>query len=466
MLSSPFVALLYACEQSGEESMIKSGLKAQAIALANGQVSARKLVEDALEAASKGEGPVAYMKLHAERARMEADVSDRLRKAGREVRPLGGIPISVKDLFDEEGHVTTAGSKALADAEPAQFDAPIVAKLRYAGLVILGRNVMTEFAYSGVGLNPHYGTPASPWDRETRRIPGGSTSGGAVSVADGMAAATIGTDTGGSCRIPAAFCGIVGFKPTTARIDRSGCTPLAGSLDSIGPLANTVECCATLDDIMAGGAGAIPKVRPVAGLRIGVLRNYVLGDMDDTVVRTYGAALTKLAEAGAHLEDIALEEIDELPGLNANGGFAAAESWAWHRSLIERKRDLYDPRVVGRIERGAEIGAADYIDLLEARTRIQDTTDAATAYFDAIVMPTVPIVAPKMSELDDDADYARLNLLCLRNPSVGNFLNRPNISLPCHREGDAPVGLMLMGLRNHDRVLFDVAAGIEGVLRG
>lgn len=446
--------------------MIKAGLKAQAIALAEGRVSARTLVEDALEAASKGEGPIAYMKLHAERARMEADVSDRLRKAGREVRPLGGIPISLKDLFDEEGHVTTAGSKALADAKPAVSDAPIVAKLRYAGLNILGRNVMTEFAYSGVGLNPHYGTPASPWDRESRRIPGGSTSGGAVSVADGMASATIGTDTGGSCRIPAAFCGIVGFKPTIDRVNRDGCVPLAGSLDSIGPLANTVECCATLDDIMAGGAGAIPKPRPVAGLRIGVLRNFVLEDMDDTVVRTYGAALTKLAEAGAHLEDVTVPEIDELPGLNANGGYAAAESWAWHRKLIAEKRDVYDPRVVGRIERGEPISAADYIDLNEARARIQAATDAATAHFDGIVMPTVPIVPPKMEDLQDDNDYTRINLLCLRNPSVGNFLNRPNISLPCHREGDAPVGLMLMGLRNHDRVLFDVAAGVEGVLRG
>lgn len=446
--------------------MIKSGLKAQAIALANGQVSARTLVEEALAAAAVGEGPTAYMKLHAERARLEADVSDKLRKAGREVRPLGGIPISIKDLFDEDGHVTTAGSMALADAKPAQGDAPIVAKLRYAGLIILGRAVMTEFAYSGVGLNPHYGTPASPWDRETRRIPGGSSSGGAVSVADGMAAATIGTDTGGSCRIPAAFCGIVGFKPTIERIDRAGAVPLAGSLDSIGPLANSVECCATLDDIMAGGGGAIPKPRPVAGLRIGVLRNYVLEDMDDTVVRTYGAALTALADAGAHVQDVTIPEIDEISGLYGNGGYAAAESFAWHRKLIERKRDLYDPRVVGRIERGGEISAADYIDLLEAHQAMKDVTDASTVHFDVIALPTVPIIAPAISDLDTDAEYTRLNLLCLRNPSVGNFLNRPNISLPCHAEGDAPVGLMLMGHRDRDRELFDIATGVESVLRG
>jgi len=444
--------------------MIRDGLKTLAIGLANGKVTARALVEQALDAAGQGEGPTAYMALYADRARSEADASDALRKAGREVRPLGGIPISIKDLFDEDGVVTRAGSKALADAAPAQGDAPIVARLRYAGLIVLGRAVMTEFAYSGVGLNPHYGTPTSPWDRATGRIPGGSSSGGAVTVADGMAAATIGTDTGGSCRIPAAFCGIVGFKPTINRIPRAGCTPLAGSLDSIGPLANSVECAATLDDLMAGGGGAIPKPRPVRGLRVGALSHYVTDDMDATVAQAYAAALKRLSDAGALVEEIRIPEIDDIPGHFANGGYAAAESWAWHRKLIAAKRELYDPRVVGRIERGAAISAADYIDLVEAHQAMKDATDARTRDWDVIAMPTVPIIAPAIAALADDADYSRLNLLCLRNSSVGNFLNRPNISLPVHREGDAPVGLMLMGLRNHDRTLFDVAAGVEAAL--
>ncbi|WP_416898338.1 MAG: amidase [Minwuia sp.] len=444
--------------------MIDRGLKALAGALASGETSSAALTDAALAAAAEGEGPTAYMTLHADRARAEAAAVDGLRTAGREARPFAGIPISIKDLFDEEGFTTTAGSKALAGASPATADAPIVDRLRRAGFVILGRTVMTEFAYSGVGLNPHYGTPASPWDRETRRIPGGSTSGGAVSVADGMAAATIGTDTGGSCRIPAAFCGIAGFKPTIERVPREGATPLAFSLDSIGPLANSADCCAILDDVMAGGPGAGAAPAFVGGLRIGVLRNYVLDDMDQTVARTFGAALTALSEAGAQLEDLSLPEIDELPALYANGGYAAAESWAWHRDLIERKGDLYDPRVIGRIRRGADISAADYIDLLEAHAAMKAATDAATAHFDAVVMPTVPIVAPAISELDADEDYTRINLLCLRNCSAGNFLNRPNISLPCHKPGEAPVGLMLMGHRNRDRELLNIAAGVEGAL--
>ncbi|WP_417518498.1 amidase [Minwuia sp.] len=445
--------------------MIKSGLAVLAAALGAGKVTARALTDEALEAATQGEGPTAYMHLHADRARAEASAIDSVRQAGREARPWAGIPISIKDLFDEEGLVTTAGSKALAGSAPADADAPIVARLRRAGFVILGRCVMTEFAYSGVGLNPHYGTPASPWDRETGRIPGGSSSGGAVSVADGMAAATIGTDTGGSCRIPAAFCGITGFKPTIDRVPRDGCTPLSFSLDSIGPLANSVDCCAILDDVMAGGTGRRAAALPVRGMRLAVLTNFVLEDMDQTVADAYAAALETLSEAGAHLEEITLDAIDDLPALGAAGGFAAADSYAWHRRLIETKRDAYDPRVIGRIERGAAISAADYIDLMEARVAMQRRTDRETAGFDAVLMPTVPIVPPALSELDQDDDYTRINLLCLRNPSVGNFLNRPNISLPCHAEGDAPVGLTLMGHRGRDRALFDIAAGVEGVLR-
>ena len=224
--------------------MLDQGLDALAGALATGKTSASVLVEQALAAAGTGQGPTAIMQLHAERARAEAAATDAMRKAGREPRPLAGIPFTIKDLFDETGHVTTAGSRVLADAPGATRDAPVIERLRRAGLIIIGRTVMTEFAYSGLGLNPHYGTPLSPWDRETGRIPGGSTSGGAVSVADGMAAATLGTDTGGSCRIPAAFCGITGFKPTQQRIPLDGATPLSFTLDSIGPLARNVACCA------------------------------------------------------------------------------------------------------------------------------------------------------------------------------------------------------------------------------
>ncbi|MDF1734595.1 MAG: amidase [Minwuia sp.] len=447
--------------------MLDQGLGAIAAALAAGKTTAAELVESSLDAATRDQGPTAIMTLHAGRARAEAEAIDAMRKAGREARPLAGIPFTIKDLFDEQGHVTTAGSKALSDTAPAAADAPAVARLRRAGLVIIGRTVMTEFAYSGLGLNPHYGTPLSPWDRQTGRIPGGSTSGGAVSVADGMAAATLGTDTGGSCRIPAAFCGLTGFKPTQARVPLTGATPLSHSLDSIGPLAWGVDCCATLDDILAGGIGQSELPRDPRSMTFLAPTNSMLDGMDDTVAAAMDAARQRLTAAGVRIVDTHLPELDELPGINAAGGFAAADSFAWHRDLIARRGETYDPRVIGRIQRGAAISAADYIDLMQARQAMMQSVALAMRGYDAMLTPTVPVVPPALHTFDGDDDaYTTRNLLCLRNPSVGNFLNCPSISLPCHHPDEAPVGLMLTGLQNHDRVLFQVAAGVEAVLRG
>lgn len=445
--------------------MLDQGLDALAEALANGTTTASALVEQALVAAQSGQGPTAVMHLYAERARTEAAAIDALRKAGREPRPLAGIPFTIKDLFDEAGHVTTAGSRVLADTPAATSDAPVIARLRRAGLIIMGRTVMTEFAYSGLGLNPHYGTPLSPWDRATGRIPGGSTSGGAVSVADGMAAATLGTDTGGSCRIPAAFCGITGFKPTQQRVPLDGATPLSFTLDSIGPLARNVACCATLDDILTGGAGQSEAPRDIATMTFLAPTNFVLDGIDETVAATWAATIRKLRAAGARVVETALPDLDTLPGLNATGGFAAADSFAWHRPLLDHGADAYDPRVVGRIRRGEAIIAADYIDLMHARQAMIASVATAMRGHDALLMPTVPIVPPKMSTFDGDDDaYTQINLLCLRNPSIANFINYPSISLPCHASGEAPVGLMLVGAQNHDRVLFQVAAGVEAAL--
>jgi aspartyl-tRNA(Asn)/glutamyl-tRNA(Gln) amidotransferase subunit A len=259
---------------------------------------------------------------------------------------LEGVPVSVKDLFDVAGQVTTAGSIALKDAPPAQADAPVVARLRAAGAVILGRTNMTEFAFSGLGLNPHYGTPGNPFDRA--RIPGGSSSGAAVSLADGMAAMGLGTDTGGSVRIPSAFCGLVGLKPTQARVPLAGCVPLSTSLDSIGPLARTVACCAATDAILAGEPAEPLPDMPVEGLRLLAPTNVLREEMDATVAGALDRALRRLADAGARIVERAVPELDELPQLSAKGGFAAAESWAWHRGLIARKAAAYDPRVLER----------------------------------------------------------------------------------------------------------------------
>jgi aspartyl-tRNA(Asn)/glutamyl-tRNA(Gln) amidotransferase subunit A len=314
-------------------------------------------------------------------------------------------------------------------------------------------------------VNPHYGTPKSPWDRATGRLPGGSSSGAAVATADGMGFAGLGSDTGGSCRIPAALCGIVGWKPTAARVPLTGTAPLSTTLDSLGPIARSVDCCALLDSFMAGEEAWCPAPPlPLAGLRLGVLQGYVAEGWDAGVTAGFEAALERLSRAGARIELLGVPALAEIPQVNAAGGFAAPEAFAWHRDLIARKRDSYDPRVLSRIERGAAMGAADYIALSAARARIIAAFAAATAPFDAVVMPTCPIVPPAIAAVAADADYTRLNLLLLRNPSVGNFLDRCSISLPCHAPGSAPVGFMLMGEHRGDARLFAVARAVEAAL--
>lgn len=436
--------------------------------LAAGRTTSRALTEAALAKAEDkaGEGARVFTKLYRERALVEADASDRLRKAGVVPSPLAGLPISIKDLFDVAGGITLAGSVALEGKPAAAADAAIVARLRAAGAVIIGRTNMTEFAFSGLGLNPHYGTPRNPWDRKTGRIPGGSSSGAAISVADGMAAAAIGTDTGGSVRIPSALCGLTGFKPTAKRVPTDGCFPLSATLDSIGPLAASVACCALVDAVMAGKAPTVPAALPIEGLRLGAPQRYVLDGMDETVAATFSAALSRLSKAGARVVDIPFAELESLPSINAKGGIVTAEAYAVHRRLLEEAGERYDPRVSVRLKRGATQDAADYLDLLAARRDLIARAAAISAPFDALVMPTVPVAAPALAPLEANDDlYAKTNVLVLRNPTVGNFLDRCALSIPCHAPGEAPVGLMLMGEHGDDRRLLSLGLAVEAALK-
>jgi aspartyl-tRNA(Asn)/glutamyl-tRNA(Gln) amidotransferase subunit A len=432
--------------------------------LAAGRTTSVALTEAALARAEDpaGEGARAFTRLDRERALAQARASDLMRGHGLVPSPLAGIPVSVKDLFDVAGEVTTAGSVVLRDAAPAERDAPVVARLRAAGAVIVGRTNMTEFAFSGLGLNPHYGTPGNPADRD--RIPGGSSSGAAVSVADGMAVAAVGSDTGGSVRIPAAFCGLVGFKPTQARVPREGTVPLSWSLDTIGPLAVSTACCAIMDAVMAGGTPAVPVPLPLAGLRIAIPRQVVLDDLDATVATAFERARRALEAAGARVADLDLPPLARLAEANAKGGLPPPEALAWHRDLLERRGEEYDRRVAVRIRRGTDQNAADYVALVRARAELMAQTDAATAAWDVLLMPTVPIVAPRIDELAEDADYFRLNALVLRNPSIWNFMDRPAVTLPCASDG-LPVGAMLVGRRGHDHRLLSIAAAAEAVIR-
>ena len=441
-------------------------LEQQAAALANGTTTSRAAVEACLEriADPAGEGARTFTKVHAKQARAMADAMDTLRRAGRAPSPYAGIPVALKDLFDIAGEPTPAGSRVLAGAPPATAHAPVVQRMLAAGFVPVGRTNMTEFAFSGLGINPHYGTPAAPWDRAAGRIPGGSSSGTAVAVADAMATAGLGTDTGGSCRIPAAFCGVVGYKPTARRVPIAGVLPLAPSLDSVGPLAPSVACCAVIDAILAGEPPALPSAMSLDGVRLGLPTNLVLDGVDTIVGTEFDRALAALSRAGAHIVRFQAPEFDGAAQANAKGGFAASEAFAWHRGLLAEKGTGYDPRIRMRIERGERMTAVDYVELLEARRRLIAEFDARTRDFDALIMPTVVIAPPRIADLDDEQAYNRINMLILRNTALGNFFDRCSISLPCHRQGEAPVGLMLVGETMGDANLFRLAAAIEAAL--
>lgn len=379
--------------------------------------------------------------------------------------PLGGIPVSIKDLFDVGGQATLAGSTVLAGAEPAAADCPAVARLRAAGAAIIGRTNMVEFAFSGVGVNPHYGTPANPADPQVPRIPGGSSSGAAVSVAAGAAMVGLGSDTGGSIRIPAALCGIVGFKGTARMVPTTGAIPLSTSLDTVCAMTRSVRDAITVHEVLAARKVSLPG-KPIAALRLGLVRTQMQDGLDTTVGQAFDRSLKLLRDAGAHIETIELAEINELAAINATGGLSAAESHAWHRKLLSQHQHEYDPRVALRILRGASMSAADYIDLLAARKDWITRVDQRLAGFDAMISPTVPLVAPPIaSVIDDDTEFFRINGLLLRNTAVVNMLDGCGMSLPCHTPDQLPVGLMLWHAALHDDAVLDASLQVESVLR-
>ena len=412
-----------------------------------------------------GEGSRAFIKVYADQARSSADAMDSLRRAGRAPGLFAGIPVSIKDLFDVAAESTPAGSVVLANAPPAAAHATAVARLLAAGLVLIGRTNMTEFAFSGVGINPHYGTPRSPYDRATGRIPGGSSSGAAVSVSDGMALAGIGTDTGGSCRIPAALCGITGFKPTARRVPLQGCLPLAPSLDSIGPLAPTVACCHAMDAILSGETAHRLPDASLSGLRLVLPTNVGLDFFDIDTERSIDRAIDRLDRAGVLIDRRRVASLDAIDGVHVRGGFAVPEAYAFHRQMLAEHGDLYDPRVRDRIMPGASMPVADYIALQEARAGIIAAFEADMAPYDALIMPTVPIAPPPIAAFDTDSDYKRLNAIMLRNPAVVNFLDGCAISLPCHQTGAPPAGLMLAAPALGDQKLLSIAHAAEHLLR-
>jgi aspartyl-tRNA(Asn)/glutamyl-tRNA(Gln) amidotransferase subunit A len=430
------------------------------------KASARDRLEQALARITDpaGEGRRACLTVYADTARAAADASDARAEAGKPLGPLDGAIVSIKDLYDVAGEVTRAGSRVLVDEGlVATADAPAVKRLREAGAVIVAKTNMSEFAFSGVGANPHYGTPGNPFDRSC--VPGGSTSGGAVAVADGMCEIAIGTDTGGSTRIPAALCGLVGWKPSKQRVPTDGAFPLSFTLDSIGPMAKSVAECAMTDAVMAGEAA--PTIVPTAlsGLRLGIWLGMPFEGIDETVGKAWDAALIRLGQAGVRFTDETISLVDDMIQVNAKGGFAPTEAYSIHRERLKNRGDGVDPFIRVRIERGGTVPTWDYIEMDQTRRRLVQSMAARMAPFDVLVLPTTPIVAPKIADVAEPDEFGRKNALLLRNTNPVNFFDLCAISLPLPRHGGLSSGLMLVGRNGHDRRLFDIAAAVENCLK-
>ena len=382
-------------------------------------------------------------------------------------RPLAGLAVSIKDLFDAAGETTAAGSVVLADAAPAQHDSPVVARLRTAGGVVIGRTNMSEFAFSGVGINPHFGTPANAADPKQPRIPGGSSSGAAVSVATGAAYIALGSDTGGSIRIPAALNGVVGFKSTARLVPLEGALPLSSSLDTVCAMTRSVRDAVIAHETLAART-VTRSCAPLSSYRLAVPRTLFLDNLDPSVARAFDSSLTALRAAGATIQDVEMAQVNEIGTVQAGGGFPAAESYAWHRRLLDRDGERYDQRVRLRIEKGAAMTAWQYLDLVIARRRWIAGMERAMHGFDAMLSPTVPLVAPTIASVapgtERDDEFMRVNALLLRNTSVVNVLDGCAISIPCHMPGQLPVGLMLWHGAMHDDTILNIAQQAEAAL--
>jgi aspartyl-tRNA(Asn)/glutamyl-tRNA(Gln) amidotransferase subunit A len=436
--------------------------------LASQKITSRQLVEQALSAIKdpRGEGSRTFLSVHESEALAAADHVDTQRRGGAKLPALAGIPISIKDLFDEAGVTTLGGSKVLVGKPPATRASTVVERLKNAGAVIIGRTNLVEFAYSALGLNPHYGTPKNPFDRATGRIPGGSSSGAAISVTDGMASGAIGSDTGGSIRIPAALNGLVGLKPTARRVPLDGVLPLSFTLDSAGPIAKTVADCALLDQVLAAETDGVPAPAQLRGVRFAVPKTVFQTDLSSAVADAFTAALGRLSSAGATIIDVPMTEFAEAANVNPRGALTSAEAYWWHRQWLKDGADKYDPRVLSRIRPGEAITAASYIDLIKLREQFIRTINAAAAGYDAMLMPTTPETAPTIAETGkDDETYTRLNLRMLRNPAIVNLFDGCALSVPCHVPGTAPVGMMIAGTQNTDRKILAIGLAVEEVVR-
>lgn len=433
--------------------------------LARGETTREALVAGALEKASQPAAKSVFTVMYPEAALAAARAADAAHKAGIAQPALAGLPVSIKDLYGVAGETTMAGS-VVCKGEPAQTqDAPVVARLRAAGSAIVGKTNMTEFAFSGIGINPHYGTPVNPTDQTIARVPGGSSSGAGVSVALGLSVAGLGSDTGGSIRIPAALCGIVGFKSTQKRVPLEGALELSRALDTACAMTRSVQDCITVDAVLSGAMLSVRR-RPIAGMRLAVPQTLVLDGLDNMVAQAFDRSLSILSEAGAQIIEIPMTEFADIPKVNAPGGLSPIEAYAVHHERLARAQAQFDQRVAARVMMGAAISAQQYIAILDKRRAWIASVERAIEGYDALLCPTVPTVAPELEKLiASDEAFFKANGQMLRNTFTINLLDGCSYSLPCHREGDLAVGLMLSSVHGDDARLSAVALAVEDALR-
>jgi aspartyl-tRNA(Asn)/glutamyl-tRNA(Gln) amidotransferase subunit A len=433
--------------------------------LARGETTREALVAGALEKATQPAAKSVFTKMYPEAALAAARAADAAHKAGIAQPALAGLPVSIKDLYGVAGETTMAGS-VVCQGEPAQTqDAPVVARLRAAGSAIVGKTNMTEFAFSGISINPHYGTPVNPTDQKIARVPGGSSSGAGVSVALGLSVAGLGSDTGGSIRIPAALCGIVGFKSTQKRVPLEGALELSRALDTVCAMTRSVQDCITVDAVLSGAMLPVRR-RPIAGMRLAVPQTMVLDGLDNTVAQAFDRSISILSEAGAQIIEIPMTEFSDIPKVNAPGGLSPIEAYAVHHERLARAQAQFDQRVAARVMLGAAISAQQYIAILDKRRAWIASVERAMEGYDALMCPTVPTVAPELEKLiASDEAFFKANGQMLRNTFTINLLDGCSYSLPCHREGELAVGLMLSSVHGDDARLSAVALAVEDALR-
>ena len=421
-------------------------------------------IERVLAAAAQPAAAHVFTALFADDALAAARAADARLAAGQTLPALAGLPVSVKDLYDIAGRTTLAGSVLRQGAPAATRDATAVARLREAGAALVGLTNMSEFAFSGVGINPHYGTPRNPCDASVARIPGGSSSGAAVSVALGLAVAGLGSDTGGSIRIPAALCGLVGFKNTQSRTPLDGAFPLSFTLDTVCAMARCVDDCLQADAVLAGAPLQV-QARTPSSLRLALPQTLMLDGLEPAVAAAFERALARLGQAGVQIVPLPLTELAEIAQINAPGGFSAVEAWATHRQAMQTQRERFDPRVAMRVALGEGVSAADYITMQQRRRAWIRRVEGLLQGFDALICPTLPITAPPIAGLlASDEAFFKTNSLILRNTFAINFLDGCAFTLPCQAPGDLPVGLMLAAGTGRDVALAGVALAVESLL--